>query len=932
MKKLVIEKKEYILNDEEFPKLYIEKYCNLDMYQDIELLERLYGLIGDVCTDLKIESLLCFDCKHGGFIPLNLVEKIEKINVFYNDLTSSHKFNLSKNIENLDVKNISINDPTMNFNNILFIYSEKVNSFMNLIEINDKLIILTYQNGYLDNKYKYSYLLSSTNYKLYVPEIIHDEFLQYFKYYIHDNILNYDNLINLCIMVKNGGDQFEYMLKDNLHLIDRWTILDTGSTDNTISIIKNVLKDKKGDLYEEPFVNFKHSRNRLLDLAGEKCKYTLMLDDTYVIKSDLKKFLKTVRSDQFADSFSLFIKSDDTEYGSNRILKAYRKLRYLYRIHEVIDPKNNNNVIIPIDDAYIIDNRFEYMEKRTMDRKSLDLKFLYEEIEEDPNDPRAYYYLAQTYNLLSDNEKAFEWFDKRVKHENEGFIQEKVDAAFERARIANFKLNLDWDTCEKLYLEAYELDKSRPESLYFIGIHYFLENRYDIAYVYFKEAFEVGYPSHCQYSLKPTLSFHFLPKFLTKICYAIGDNELGLKSSDFYLKYNNNTADEYKVIVQWYLIYKKLMAYTGPKIAKYSIKPILCFVADGGFNKWSGSSINKIGVGGSETYIIQMARYIQKHGHFQVYVFCNCETPEEFEGVRYMHLDSYYEFINTNYVHSVIISRYTEYLPVTYNGFCDNVYLVLHDLLPSGSFIIYTEDGKLKNIFCLTEWHVNYFNSNYNMFNNITVPHYYGIDVDKFDKNIEKIPYKFIYSSFPNRGLYQLLQMWPRIHEKENRASLHIYADLENEWVNNVAPELMKNVKELMEKYKDMNLNIHYHGWVNKSTLYESWLSSDVWFYPCTFAETFCLTATEAAISKTLVITNDLAALQNTVGDRGIIIPGDPNTDEWKEKALQEVFKFLENREHPKYKYYTSINYDWAKNLTWENQANKLLNNYILKN
>lgn len=59
MKKLVIEKKEYILNDDEFPKLFIEKYCNLDMYQDVEILERLYGLIGDVCTDLKIESLLC---------------------------------------------------------------------------------------------------------------------------------------------------------------------------------------------------------------------------------------------------------------------------------------------------------------------------------------------------------------------------------------------------------------------------------------------------------------------------------------------------------------------------------------------------------------------------------------------------------------------------------------------------------------------------------------------------------------------------------------------------------------------------------------------------------------------------------------------------------------------------------------------------------
>ena len=38
-------------------------------------------------------------------------------------------------------------------------------------------------------------------------------------------------------MVKNGGDQFEEMLLKNLHIIDRWTILDTGSTDKTIEII-----------------------------------------------------------------------------------------------------------------------------------------------------------------------------------------------------------------------------------------------------------------------------------------------------------------------------------------------------------------------------------------------------------------------------------------------------------------------------------------------------------------------------------------------------------------------------------------------------------------------------------------------------------------------------------------------------------------------
>ena len=62
---------------------------------------------------------------------------------------------------------------------------------------------------------------------------------------------------------------------------------------------------------------------------------------------------------------------------------------------------------------------------------------------------------------------------------------------------------------------------------------------------------------------------------------------------------------------------------------------------------------------------------------------------------------------------------------------------------------------------------------------------------------------------------------------------------------------------------------IYYHGWFDKQTLADAWLSADIWFYPCIFMETFCLTALEAATTRTFAVTNDLAALQNTFGDRG---------------------------------------------------------------
>jgi hypothetical protein len=305
---------------------------------------------------------------------------------------------------------------------------------------------------------------------------------------------------------------------------------------------------------------------------------------------------------------------------------------------------------------------------------------------------------------------------------------------------------------------------------------------------------------------------------------------------------------------------------------------------------------------------------------------------ENFEGVIYKPLADYYSFIKQNYIHTCIVSRYSEYLPLTFKGWTENVYLVIHDLTPTG--IVIPVDKKLKKIFCLTEWHVDYFTQIFPILKDITVPFYYGIDFEKFkNENIMiKQEYKFIYSSFPNRGLLQLLQMWPKIHEYQPLASLHIYCDIEGKWVNQVEGEMMEKIRQLFIEYgvKQNKMNIYYHGWVNKQVLAESWLTADIWFYPCTFAETFCLTALEAALTKTLVITNNLAALQNTVSHRGVVIKGEATETEWQEKALMKIKKYLDPANKSLKNELTEINYEWASTLSWESQAKKLLDEHIL--
>lgn len=942
---ILIEGINYEINNNEFTKIYHTEYNSLKLYNDISLFERIIGLIKRLTKCFNETNFVSYNTTHGGFIPLNLINVFDKVYIYSKETSSSINIynNIYNNISNnvKEYNNIYLDDYYFEFGECciaLNIENEHLDNF----NVKECIFITEYE---LDNNYLKKYQLKDSNYILYIGYNIIYIIEKVFKHYlVEDNILNFDNLINLCIMVKNAGPQFEKMLTENIDLIDKWTILDTGSTDDTIDIINRVLIGKKeGKLYQEPFLNFMDSRNRLLKLAGNDCKYILMLDDTYIVKGDLRNFLNEIRSDQYANSLTLFIHSDDTKYGSNRIIKSNSGLKYIHKIHEVISDKDNINIVIPENRAYIFDERFDYMEKRTMERKKLDLKLLYEEINDNPNDPRAYYYLGQTYNLLEDYEKAFYFFMKRCEFKNSGFIQERVDASFEAARIANFKLNRPWNECEQLYMDTFKIDESRPESLYFIGIHYYLANEMKIAYNYFKQAYEIGFPLHCQYSLKPTLSFHFLPKFLSKICYILNDYELGLKASKLFLQHNNSDNEDYQEIVSWYKIYEKLNIYSGSQNPKIPEKPILCFVADGGFNSWSGSNILTTGVGGSETYVIEMARYIKQNDFFgEVIVFCNTlgEKDENFEGVNYKHLSKYYEFINNNYIHTCIISRFSEYLPVTFEGFTENVYLVVHDLTPSG--IVIPMNKKLKNIFCLTEWHVNYLSNIFPTLKNIIVPFYYGIDntingfqdIGEFvDINEYKEKYKFIYSSYPNRGLLELLQMWPEIHKFESKATLHIYCDVENKWSNETEPEKMSKIKALLYLYLERNMGIYYYGWVSKKELADAWRTSQFWLYPCTFMETFCLTALEAAKSKTLAITNNLAALQNTVGDRGIIIEGDPTTQKWQDKALNHIKDLLQCDEYDcYYKKHLKNNYNWASNLSWRNQANKLLTEYILKN
>ena len=84
----------------------------------------------------------------------------------------------------------------------------------------------------------------------------------------------------LCLnmIVKDESHIIKETLESVVKYIDYYVISDTGSTDDTISIIKNFFDEKgiSGEIYNDKWVDFGHNRSLALEHAygkymGNRC-------------------------------------------------------------------------------------------------------------------------------------------------------------------------------------------------------------------------------------------------------------------------------------------------------------------------------------------------------------------------------------------------------------------------------------------------------------------------------------------------------------------------------------------------------------------------------------------------------------------------------------------------------------------------------------
>lgn len=768
--------------------------------------------------------------------------------------------------------------------------------------------------------------ISKSNTLVCIPKEYFKKFFHVFENYIESSsgLFTFDNLIHLVMIVKNSGEMITNCLNHVKKFIDEWTILDTGSTDGTQTRIRNSLAGIRGKLYEEPFINFRDSRNRAFELAGKSCVYNLVIDDSYYLKGgdNLREMLSAYRNNLSARSFSLKINSKTCSYDSCRITRSDLELRYVFRVHEFINDIKPS-LVLPKELTFLWDQDSPYMKERTRSRMNQDLILLKEDLEEQPENPRNLFYIGQTYAGLEEWEKSIEWYEKRILNKD-GFDEEIYNSMFRIGIIAELKLNWDWERVHQLYLRAFNNRPHRAEPLILIADYYYRKGCKDIAYLYAKRAFEIPFPFKEGLFVEKSYYDFELPNLLTKLCFEFKDYELGIDSAKKALKYTQNKEFE-----EWIFIHEKLkhISTLNPekRYQQYS-KPVLCIVTDGNYFPWNGNTAHTKGLGGSETSAVRFGEEMSKRG-YKVFIFCKCKDDNiDLQGrvnnVTYKSIENYPEFVSKYNIDICIILRYNIYLPLSYHKNVNKIYLWLQDITPCNNILIINE--QVKGILCLTKWHAERFAMLFPWVNkDIILTTTNAIDLEDF-KHPTIVPYKFIYSSFPNRGLIHLLKMFPSIVKKYPQAHLDIFCNLELTDVYKRMGELDK-IQEIKKLIQEQQEHVTNHGWVAKPTLREYFLQADIWLYTCDFEETSCITALEACASKTIPICTNLAALNENTGPSGILIPGNPSSKGWWSIALNELDLLFQDKDRQesiresnfewikKYKTYSKVADKWTK-------------------
>jgi len=363
----------------------------------------------------------------------------------------------------------------------------------------------------------------------------------------------------LILMVRNESKILERCLKALEGIVDAFCIHDTGSTDNTCDIAREFLEDHAGCLTTSEWKDFGFNRTKSFESAREFAEsMNWNLQETYglLLDADMVLIPGTLKSETFTEvGYTLVQCNGNLEYPNCRIIRMDHKWKCLGVTHEYWDGPTK---ALSKSVAYIDDKNDGGCKSDKFER---DKRLLEAGLENEPNNHRYMFYLAQTYHSVGQLKDAIAMYKKRIGAG--GWFEE---IWFSHYMIAKSYLTLgDPIRFETWMLRAYKYRSERAESMYFLTKHFRETGDHYKAYGYLQKGRRIPIPPDSLFIEKDVYTELFDYE-ATILDFYVGKEREGLRDSMKYLlngfKYSHS-------------VMQNMVFYTKPLTATVKNHPVM---------------------------------------------------------------------------------------------------------------------------------------------------------------------------------------------------------------------------------------------------------------------------------------------------------------------------------------------------------------------
>lgn len=328
-------------------------------------------------------------------------------------------------------------------------------------------------------------------------------------------------------------------------------------------------------------------------------------------------------------------------------------------------------------------------------------------------------------------------------------------------------------------------------------------------------------------------------------------------------------------------------------------------------------------LGGTQSAICYFAEEMTKIGH-KIFLFNGVKNAQKIRDIYHIPFGNYGEIIKNNSLvfDLVIVSCLSQIIfqlksqiqqPKTMYALW-----MSHDVDQNASLLL--NDEKVKDMVDLyifvSNWQKERYIVKYNIqrYKTLVMKNGIGKSFEKYlDIDTNKHKNSMTYCSIPWRGLDLLPDIYKKVKDKVSDASLEIYSDM------NIYMEDNKTVNA-EEKFNGLS-NVNINKGISQNLLSQKLSNIEFLTYPNIFEETSCITVLQAMACGCLIITSNLGALRETMGELNIYIDVDTtnfNKEEYCSMFTLGILKFIELSQEHKNILISKNKEHIKKNHTWE--------------